>query len=294
MLKDVPGLATGTVEGGCNEDSLGLHLKWRMAIVARAVDVWWASRTDFPDMDIVATLHQSMEFDIGLQRFLMDSAREAVGDPYHSPSTLPPYVPQDIMRPACSLGYIAGMAMDDMGNNGHANRTDLTDTYASIATEAAEAQGRPNHTNIAGMLVWKASCPHYDVQVESGALANALASEFGLDLSKGDVVASAELREGSRWQRENAMGVDGAIDPDELALLTAEARKASREAAAWNPQDRTAAAAAPASSPASLAAANRNDAQRPLPGTNGDVHASSEPWKTSERRRKKNNNKNGA
>lgn len=106
-------------------------------------------------------------------------------------------------------------------------KQDLTDTYASIATEAAEAQGRPTHTSIAGMLVWKASCPHYNVHVQSGALANALASTFGLDLSEGDAVASAELREGSRWQRENAMGIDGAIDPDELALLIAEARKVS-------------------------------------------------------------------
>ncbi|CBJ28456.1 hypothetical protein Esi_0106_0035 [Ectocarpus siliculosus] len=287
ILSDVRGLATGTVEGGCNEDSLGLHLKRGLAIVARAFDVSWANRNGFPNMDIVATLHQSMEFDVGLQLTLMKSARDAVEDAHHPPSTLPPYVPQDIMRPACSLGYIVGMAMEDMGNNGHANRTDLTDTYASIATEAAEAQGRPNHTSIAGMLVWKASCPHYNVNVQSGALANALASTFGLDLSEGDAVASAELREGSRWQRENAMGIGGAIDPDELELLMAEARKV--EAATSNPQDSSAAAAAaaPASSPASLAAANRNDAQRPLPGTNDGVHASSEPWKTSERRRRK-------
>ncbi|CAM9562694.1 unnamed protein product, partial [Ectocarpus sp. 4 AP-2014] len=292
ILQDVRGLATGTVEGGCNEDSLGLQLKRGMAIVARAFDVSWANRNGFPDMDVVATLHQSMEFDTGLQLTLIKSARDAVGDPHHPPSTLPPYVPQDIMRPACSLGYIVGMAMDDMGNNGHANRTDLTDTYASIATEAAEAQGRPNHSSITGMLVWKASCPHYNVHVQSGALANALASTFGLDLSEGDAVASAELREGSRWQRENAMGIAGAIDPDELALLITEAR--TMEADASNPQGSSAAAAAPASSPASVAAANRSDAQWRLPGTNGDVHASSEPWTTRERKRKKKKKKNGA
>ncbi|CAM9464189.1 unnamed protein product, partial [Ectocarpus sp. 13 AM-2016] len=285
ILQDVRGLATETVEGGCNEGSLGLQLKRGMAIVARAFDVSWANRNGFPDMDVVATLHQSMEFDVGLQLTLMKSARDAVGDPHHPPSTLPPYVPHDIMRPACSLGYIVGMEMDDMGKNGHANRTDLTDTYACISTEAAEAHGRPNHTSIAGMLVWKASCPHYNVHVQSGALANALASTFGLDLSGGDAVASAELREGSRWQRENAMSIDGAIDPDELAQLLAEARKV--EAAASNPQDSSAAAAAPASSLASVAAANRNDEQRPLPRTNGSINASSEPWKTSERKRKK-------
>ncbi|CAM9166086.1 unnamed protein product [Ectocarpus sp. 4 AP-2014] len=94
-------------------------------------------------MDIVATLHQSMEFDIGLQLIQMDSAREAVGNPYHSPSTLPPHVPQDIMRPACSLGYIAGMGMNEMGNNGHSKRTDLTGTFARITNEDAEGPGSP-------------------------------------------------------------------------------------------------------------------------------------------------------
>ncbi|CAM9349193.1 unnamed protein product [Ectocarpus sp. 13 AM-2016] len=151
-----------------------------MAIVARAFDVWWANRIDTLDMDIVTTLHTSMEVDVGLQ-LTVKVAREAVVGPHRSPSTLPPYVPQEIMRPACSLGYIVGMAMDDMANDGNANRTDLTETFARIATEAAEAQGRPNHTDITDMLVWKASCPHYNVQVTSGALANALASEFRLD-----------------------------------------------------------------------------------------------------------------
>ncbi|CAM9397926.1 unnamed protein product [Ectocarpus sp. 6 AP-2014] len=295
MLKDVPDSATRTAEGGSNKDSLGLELKRGMAIVARAFDVWWASRNDFPDMDIVTTLHSSMEFDVGLQLTLMDSAREAVVDPHHSPSTLPPYVPQDIMRPACSLGYIVGMAMDDMANDGNAKGTDLTETFARISTEAAEAQGRPNHTDIADILVWKASCPHYNVQIKSGPLANALASEFGLDLSKGDAVASAELREGSRWQRENAMGIGDVFDADELALLTEEARK--REAAAPNPPDSSAAAAAaaaPASSPASLAAANRNDVQWPLPMTNGGVQPTTGGNPRKKKSKKKKKKKNGA
>ncbi|CAM9985199.1 unnamed protein product [Ectocarpus sp. 12 AP-2014] len=153
MLKDVPDSATGTAGGGSNDDPLGPQLKRGMAIVARAFDVSWANRNDFPDMDIVTTLHTSMEFDVGLQLTLMDSAREAVVGPHHSPYTLPPNVPQDIMRPACSPGYIVGMAMDDMANDGNANRTDLTETFARIATEAAEPQGRPNHTDIADMLV---------------------------------------------------------------------------------------------------------------------------------------------
>ncbi|CBN78172.1 hypothetical protein Esi_0103_0001 [Ectocarpus siliculosus] len=282
MLKDVPDSATRTAEGGSNKDSLGLELKRGVAIVARAFDVWWASRNDFPDMDIVTTLHSSM--DVGLQLTLMDSAREALVDPHHSPSTLPPYVPQDIMRPACSQGYIVGMAMDDMANDGNAKRTDLTETFARISTEAAEAQGRPNHTDITDILVWKASCPHYNVQVKSGPLANALASEFGLDLSKGDAVASAELREGSRWQRENAMGIGDVFDADELALLTEVARK--REAAAPNPPDSS--AAAPASSPASLAAANRNDVQWPLPTTGGN------PRKKNSKKKRKKNGASGA
>ncbi|CAM9605584.1 unnamed protein product [Ectocarpus fasciculatus] len=208
---------------------------------------------------MVSTLHRSMDFDVGLELTLARSASEAVGDHPHSPSTLPTYAPRDIMRPACSLGYIVGMAVDDMDNDGWTNRTDLTDIYASIATEAAQAQGRRHHTNIAGMLVWKASWPHYNVLIQPGALANALASNFGLDLSQGDAIASAALRNGSRWQQENAMGIEGAIDPEELAHLYQQEPEMDAKAAASKPQETAAAAAAaPASSPSSLAASNLN------------------------------------
>ncbi|CAN0068991.1 unnamed protein product, partial [Ectocarpus fasciculatus] len=258
MLKRAPVSA----DRDSNNDLSQLRLKRGIAIVARSFDVWWANRNGYPDMGAVSTLHRSMDFNVGLELTLARSASEAVGDHPHSPSTLPTYVPQDTMRPACSLGYIVGMAMEDMDNDGRANRTDLTDVFTSIATEAAQAQGRRHHTNIAGMLVWKASCPHYNVLIQPGALANALASKFGLDLSEGDAIASAELRNGSRWQQENAMGIEGAIDPEELAQLYQQQREMEAKAAASKPQE-TATAAAPASSPSSFAASNLNDEQWP-------------------------------
>ncbi|CAM9917745.1 unnamed protein product [Ectocarpus fasciculatus] len=260
MLKRAPVSA----DRDSNNDLSQLRLKRGIAIVARSFDVWWANRNGYPDMGAVSTLHRSMDFYVGLELTLARSASEAVGDHPHSPSTLPTYVPQDTMRPACSLGYIVGMAMEDMDNDGRANRTDLTDVFTSIATEAAQAQGRRHHTNIAGILVWKASCPHYNVLIQPGALANALASKFGLDLSEGDAIASAELRNGSRWQQENAMGIEGAIDPEERAQLYQQQREVTK-AAASNPQE-TDAAAAPASSPSSFAASNLNNEQWPQPG----------------------------
>ncbi|CAB1108478.1 unnamed protein product [Ectocarpus sp. CCAP 1310/34] len=214
MLKKVPGLATTPAAGGTNEEAMGLQLKRGIAIVARAFDVWWASRNEFSEMHIVATLHRSMEFDVGLQIAMNNSAREAGGEPHHSSSASSSMAAPDMMRPACSLGYIIGMAMENIDTDRNVNRTDLMEIFDGDA-EAA----RVNHIHIDGMDVWKDSCPHYNVRVKAGPLANALAVEYGLDLGKGDAVALSWLEKGHRWQEENSVGIGDFVSSEELKEL---------------------------------------------------------------------------
>ncbi|CAB1121187.1 unnamed protein product [Ectocarpus sp. CCAP 1310/34] len=258
MLKTVPGLATTPAAGGTNEEAMGLQLKRGIATVARAFDVWWASRNEFSEMvracrgsnkqstlaclrfisqqwrsfhhhqllrrpisfqpnssqHIVATLHRSMEFDVGLQIAMNNSAREAGGEPHHSSSASSSMAAPDMMRPACSLGYIIGMAMENIDTDRNANRTDLMEIFDGDA-EAA----RVNHIHIHGMDVWKVSCPHYNVRVKADPLANALAVEYGLDLGKGDAVALSWLEKSHRWQEENYVGIGDFVSSEELKEL---------------------------------------------------------------------------
>ncbi|CBN74865.1 hypothetical protein Esi_0056_0033 [Ectocarpus siliculosus] len=253
MLKKVPGSATTPAAGGTNEETMGLQLKRGIAIVARAFDVWWASRNEFSEMHIVATLHRSMEFDVGLQIATNNSAREAGGEPHPSSSASSSTAAPDTMRPACSLGYIVGMAMESIDTDRNVNRTDLMNIFDGVA-EAA----RVDHIHIDGMDVWKDSCPHYNVRVKAGPLANALAVEYGLDLGEGDAVAFSWLEKGHRWQEENSIGIGDFIRSEELKELEKLERERDANKAENQPTSGAAAAAAP--SPAS----NGNTARWPL------------------------------
>lgn len=64
-----------------------------------------------------------MEFDVGLQIAMNNSAREAGGEPHHSSSASSSTAAPDMMRPACSLGYIVGMVMENIDTDRNVNRT---------------------------------------------------------------------------------------------------------------------------------------------------------------------------